>query len=60
LSNKLIDKNSSEINNYYLEQKNKIEEKIKNIEFINKRFNYLDLYKNIKDEIKEIIRSTKI
>ena len=69
LSTKLIDKNSSEINNYYLEQKNKIEEKIKNIElmeFINKRFNYLDLcidkklYKNIKDEIKEIIRSTKI
>ena len=66
MSNKLIDKNSSEINNYYLEQKNKIEEKIKNIEFINKRFNYLDLcidkklYKNIKDEIKEIIRSTKI
>ena len=69
LSTKLINKNSNEINNYYLEQKNKIEEKIKNIElmeFINKRFNYLDLcidkklYKNIKDEIKEIIRSTKM
>uniref|UniRef100_A0A6C0CGI6 C2H2-type domain-containing protein n=1 Tax=viral metagenome TaxID=1070528 RepID=A0A6C0CGI6_9ZZZZ len=69
LSNKLIDKNSSEINNYYLKQKNNIEERIKNIElmdFINKRFNYLDLcidkklYKNIKDEIKEIIRSAKL
>ena len=69
LSNKLIDKNSSEINSYYLKQKNNIEERIKNIElmeFINKRFNYLDLcidkklYKNIKDEIKEIIRSAKL
>ena len=69
LSTKLIDKNSSEINNYYSDQRNRIEEYIQNIElmeFINKRFNYLDLsldkklYKNIKDEIKEIIRSTKI
>ena len=69
LSNSLIDKNSSEIRKYYNNQKKDIEEKIKNIElieFINKRFNYLDLslnkdiYNNIKIEIKNIIKTTHL
>jgi hypothetical protein len=66
LSNNLINKNSSEICRYYNNQKREIEEKIKNlelIEFINKRFNYLDLsinkdiYNIIKTEIKNIIKT---
>ena len=66
LSNNLINKNSSEICKYYNNQKREIEEKIKNlelIEFINRRFNYLDLslnkeiYNIIKSEIKNIIKT---
>jgi hypothetical protein len=66
LSNNLINKNSSEICRYYNNQKREIEEKIKNlelIEFINRRFNYLDLslnkdiYNIIKSEIKNIIKT---
>ena len=69
LSNNLIDKNSSEILKYYNNKKKDIEEKIKNIElidFINKRFNYLDLsfnkdiYNSIKFEIKNIIKTTML
>lgn len=69
LSNNLIDKNSSEILKYYNNQKKDIETKIKNIElidFINKRFNYLDLsfnkdiYNSIKFEIKNIIKTTMV
>ena len=69
LSNNLIDKNSNEIRNYYNDNKTKINNAISDIdliEFIFKKFNYLDLcldkklYTNIKDEIKEIIRSTNI
>jgi len=69
LSNNLIDKNSNEIRNYYNDNKTKINNSISDIdliEFIFKKFNYLDLcldkklYTNIKDEIKEIIRSTTI
>ena len=65
LSNKLFDKNSYELRNYYNNQKMDIEEKIKNIEvleFIYSRLNYLDLYlnkslfNNIKNEIKNIIK----
>ena len=65
LSNKLFDKNSFELRNYYNNQKTDIEEKIKNIElleFIYSRLNYLDLYlnkslfNNIKNEIKNIIK----
>ena len=65
LSNKLFDKNSYELRNYYNNQKKDIEEKIKNIEvleFIYSRLNYLDLYlnkslfNNIKNEIKNIIK----
>ena len=65
LSNKLFDKNSYELINYYNNQKTDIEEKIKNIElleFIYSRLNYLDLYlnkslfNNIKNEIKNIIK----
>jgi hypothetical protein len=69
LSNNLINKNSNEISNYYNNNKNKINNAISDIdliEFIFKKFNYLDLcldknlYTNIKYEIKEIIRSTNI
>ena len=69
LSNNLINKNSNEIRNYYNNYKTKINNSISDIdliEFIFKKFNYLDLcldkklYTNIKDEIKEIIRSTTI
>ncbi len=69
LSNNLIDKNTSEIRKYYNNQKKDIEAKIKNIElidFINKRFNYLDLsfnkdiYNSIKFEIKNIIKTTML
>ena len=65
LSNKLVDKNSFELRNYYNKQKTDIEEKIKNIElleFIYSRLNYLDLnlnrtlFNNIKNEIKNIIK----
>jgi hypothetical protein len=65
ISNKLFDKNSYELKNYYNNQKKDIEEKIKNIElleFIYSRLNYLDLYlnkslfNNIKNEIKNIIK----
>jgi|LakMenE22Apr09ns_1017241.scaffolds.fasta_scaffold00209_7 hypothetical protein len=65
LSNKLFDKNSFELRNYYNNQKKDIEEKIKNIEvleFIYSRLNYLDLnlnrtlFNNIKNEIKNIIK----
>ena len=65
LSNKLFDKNSYELRNYYNNQKMDIEEKIKNIEvleFIYSRLNYLDLnlnrtlFNNIKNEIKNIIK----
>ena len=65
ISNKLFDKNSYELRNYYNNQKTDIEEKIKNIEvleFIYSRLNYLDLYlnrtlfNNIKNEIKNIIK----
>jgi hypothetical protein len=70
-SSKLIklNKNSNEIRNYYNDNKTKINNAISDIdliEFIFKKFNYLDLcldkklYTNIKDEIKEIIRSTNI
>lgn len=67
LSNKLFDKNSFELRNYYNNQKMDIEEKIKNIElleFIYSRLNYLDLnlnrllFNNIKNEIKNIIKSS--
>ena len=69
LSNNLIDKNSNEIINYFYNNKNKINNSISDInliEFIFKKFNYLNinqdkkLYLNIKNEIKEIIRSTNI
>ena len=69
LSKNLINKNSYEISNYYNNNKTKINNSISDIdliEFIFKKFNYLDLcldkklYTNIKDEIKEIIRSTNI
>ena len=65
LSNKLFDKNSFELRNFYNNQKTDIEEKIKNIElleFIYSRLNYLDLnlnrslFNNIKNEIKNIIK----
>jgi hypothetical protein len=65
LSNKLFDKNSYELRNYYNNQKTDIEEKIMNIEvleFIYSRLNYLDLnlnrtlFNNIKNEIKNIIK----
>jgi hypothetical protein len=65
LSNKLFDKNSYELRNYYNNKKTDIEEKIKNIEvleFIYSRLNYLDLnlnrtlFNNIKNEIKNIIK----
>jgi len=65
LSDKLFNKNSYELRNYYNNQKTDIEEKIKNIElleFIYSRLNYLDLYlnkslfNNIKNEIKNIIK----
>jgi len=65
ISNKLFDKNSYELRNYYNNQKTDIEEKIMNIEvleFIYSRLNYLDLYlnkslfNNIKNEIKNIIK----
>ena len=65
ISNKLFDKNSYELRNYYNNQKKDIEEKIMNIElleFIYSRLNYLDLYlnkslfNNIKNEIKNIIK----
>jgi hypothetical protein len=61
LSNNLINKNSNEIRNYYNNYKTKINNSILDIdliEFIFKKFNYLDLcldkklYTNIKDEIK--------
>ena len=67
LSNKLIKKNSYELSEYYNNKKNNIEERIKDIdliEFIYSRLNYLDLsinkniYKDIKTEIKNIIKST--
>ena len=67
LSNKLINKNSYELSEYYNNKKNNIEERIKDIdliEFIYSRLNYLDLsinkniYKDIKKEIKNIIKST--
>ena len=67
LSNKLINKNSYELSKYYNNKKNNIEERIKDIdliEFIYSRLNYLDLsinkniYKDIKTEIKNIIKST--
>jgi|688.fasta_scaffold02753_41 hypothetical protein len=67
LSNKLINKNSYELSEYYNNKKNNIEERIKDIdliEFIYSRLNYLDLsinkniYKDIKNEIKNIIKST--
>jgi len=65
LSDKLFNKNSYELRNYYNNQKINIEEKIMNIdvlEFIYSRLNYLDLYLNkklflnIKNEIKNIIK----
>jgi hypothetical protein len=65
LSDKLFNKNSYELRNYYNNQKTGIEEKIMNIElleFIYSRLNYLDLYlnkslfNNIKNEIKNIIK----
>jgi hypothetical protein len=69
LSNNLINKNSDEIKNFYLNNKNEINNYISDIDlidFIFKKFNYIDLfldkrlYTNIKDKIKEIIRSTTI
>jgi hypothetical protein len=65
ISDKLFNKNSYELRNYYNNQKTDIEEKIMNIElleFIYSRLNYLDLYlnkslfNNIKNEIKNIIK----
>jgi hypothetical protein len=57
--NKLFDKNSYELRNYYNNQKSDIEEKLMNIEvleFIYSRLNYLDLYlNNIKNEIKTLL-----
>jgi len=69
LSKNLIINNSSELYQYYNKEKYKIENNIQNIdiiEFIKKRFNYLDLnmdrqiYNSIKNEIKDIIKSSKI
>ena len=73
LSRKLLNKNSNEIKYYYTNKKEEIEielaKKIKQIsliEFINKRFDYLDLcndkklYNQLKFEIKDIIKTTII
>ena len=69
LSKKLLNTNYHEINKFYYDEKDKIEEKIQNIEIIDiiyKRLNYLDLqvnkkmYKDIRYEIKDMIRTTKI
>ena len=64
LSINLIDKNSFEIRNYFYNNKNKLNNSISDIIF--KKINYLslcldkNLYSNIKNEIKVIIRSTTI
>ena len=69
ISKNLMINNSTEINKYYIKEKYKIENKIQNldtIEFIVKRFNYLDLnidrqiYNSIKTEIKDIIKSSRV
>jgi hypothetical protein len=69
LSKKLLNTNYNEINQFYYDKKEKIEENIQNIEIIDiiyKRLNYLDLqvnkkmYKDIRYEIKDMIRTTKI
>ena len=69
LSKKLLNTNYHEINQFYYDKKEKIEENIQNIEIIDiiyKRLNYLDLqvnkkmYKDIRYEIKDMIRTTKI
>jgi hypothetical protein len=69
LSKKLLNTNYNEINKFYYDKKEKIEENIQNIEIIDiiyKRLNYLDLqvnkkmYKDIRYEIKDMIRTTKI
>jgi hypothetical protein len=69
LSKKLLNTNYHEINQFYYDKKDKIEENIQNIEIIDiiyKRLNYLDLqvnkkmYKDIRYEIKDMIRTTKI
>jgi len=69
LSKKLISTNSDEINQFYYDKKEQIEEKIENMEIIDaiyKRFNYLDLqinkklYNNMRYEIKDIIKTTKL
>ena len=65
ITDKLINKNSNELLNYFNNKKTNIEQKIKNIEileFIYSRLNYLDLqlnkklFDNIKFEIKNIIK----
>ena len=68
LSKKLLNTNYHEINKFYYDKKEKIEENIQNIEIIDiiyKRLNYLDLqvnkkmYKDIRYEIKDMIRTIK-
>ena len=67
LANDLLNKNSNELRTIYNKEKERFENKIRNlelIEFIYSRLNYLDLsmdkhiFKNIKMEIKNIIKST--
>jgi hypothetical protein len=67
LSNDLLNKNSNELRSYCNKEKDKIENEIRNLElidFIYSRLSYLDLsmdkniFKNIKIEIKNIIKST--
>ena len=69
ITDKLINKNSKELLNYYNNKRTDIEDKIKNIEileFIYSRLNYLDLhinkklFDNIKFEIKNIIKYNNI
>ena len=66
-ANDLLNKNSNELRTIYNKEKERFENKIRNlelIEYIYSRLNYLDLsmdkhiFKNIKMEIKNIIKST--
>lgn len=69
LSDRLLNHNSAELDNYYTKYYNDIDNSIKNVElleFIYKRLNYLDLtfnkklFSNLKDEVKYIIKSNII